>query len=44
MENNTEKKELEQSPKKEWISPEMNEIDLNSGSIKGNELLAYRLS
>jgi hypothetical protein len=31
MENNLEKKELEQNPKKEWVSPEMQELNLNSG-------------
>ena len=31
MENNIEKKELEQNAKKEWVSPEMQELNLNSG-------------
>ena len=29
MENNIEKKELEQNAKKEWVSPEMQELNLN---------------
>ena len=32
MENNVEKKELEQNAKKEWVSPEMQELNLNGGS------------
>jgi hypothetical protein len=31
MENNVEKKELEQNAKKEWVSPEMQELNLNGG-------------
>ena len=31
MENNLEKKELEQNAKKEWVSPEMQELNLNGG-------------
>ena len=31
MENNLEKKELEQNAKKEWVSPEMQELNLNVG-------------
>ena len=31
MENNLEKKELEQNAKKEWVSPEMQELNLNTG-------------
>jgi hypothetical protein len=35
MENNVEKKELEQNAKKEWVSPEMQELNLNGGNVKG---------
>jgi len=31
MENNIEKKELEPNAKKEWVSPEMHELNLNNG-------------
>lgn len=34
MENNLEKKESEQTPKKQWISPEMEEINVNGGTTK----------
>jgi hypothetical protein len=33
MENNLEKKELEQNAKKEWVSPEMQELNLNGGAF-----------
>ena len=33
MENNLEKKELEQNAKKEWVSPEMQELNLNGGPV-----------
>lgn len=33
MENNVEKKELEQNAKKEWVSPEMQELNLNGGPM-----------
>ena len=33
MENNVEKKELEQNAKKEWVSPEMQELNLNGGVL-----------
>jgi hypothetical protein len=42
MENNVEKKELEQNAKKEWVSPEMQELNLNGGMIgKGGERFGY---
>jgi hypothetical protein len=44
MENNIEKKELEQNAKKEWVSPEMQELNLNGGLFKmqsGPEGLGY---
>jgi hypothetical protein len=34
MENNVEKKELEQNAKKEWVSPEMHELNLNGGIVR----------
>ena len=34
MENNVEKKELEPNAKKEWVSPEIHELNLNGGSFK----------
>jgi hypothetical protein len=36
MENNVEKKELEQNAKKEWVSPEMQELNLNGGMVPNN--------
>ena len=36
MENNLEKKELEQNAKKEWVSPDMQELNLNGGPIINN--------
>lgn len=36
MENNLEKKEVEQNAKKEWIAPEMQELKLNAGFQKGS--------
>jgi len=46
MENNLEKKELEQNAKKEWVSPEMQELNLNGGPNPGFfvENKTYRLS
>jgi hypothetical protein len=42
MENNLEKKELEQNAKKEWVSPEMQELNLNGGfPTAGNENSGY---
>jgi hypothetical protein len=43
MENNLEKKELEQNAKKEWVSPEMQELNLNGGlPTPGKESLFYK--
>ena len=45
MVNNVEKKELEQNAKKEWVSPEMQELNLNGGSITaGFEDKAFKAS
>ena len=45
MENNVEKKELEQNAKKEWVSPEMQELNLNSGATRAAfEGMGYQLS
>jgi hypothetical protein len=45
MENNVEKKELEQNAKKEWVSPEMQELNLNGGrNPVGYEYIAYKIS
>ena len=45
MENNIEKKELEQNAKKEWVSPEMQELNLNVGAkINVYEGFGYKLS
>jgi hypothetical protein len=43
MENNIEKKELEQNAKKEWVSPEMQELNLNGGiyMTTGREIDGY---
>jgi hypothetical protein len=44
MENNIEKKELEQNAKKEWVSPEVQELNLNGGlyrSKSGPEFAGY---
>lgn len=42
MENNVEKKELEQNAKKEWVSPEMHELNLNGGlTLYVGELSGY---
>ncbi len=45
MENNLEKKELEQNAKKEWVSPEMQELNLNGGDPFGvGEINLYKPS
>jgi hypothetical protein len=45
MENNIEKKELEQNAKKEWVSPEMQELNLNGGIyVGGGEKGMYKAS
>lgn len=45
MENNLEKKELEQNAKKEWVSPEMQELNLNGGTtVLFTESALYKLS
>lgn len=45
MENNLEKKELEQNAKKEWVSPEMQELNLNGGFAPAKiEIGEYKLS
>ena len=47
MENNIQKKELEQNAKKEWVSPEMQELNLNGGLFfiqRGPESAGYTKS
>lgn len=45
MENNVEKKELEQNAKKQWVSPEMQELNLNGGITPSTkEIVGYTKS
>lgn len=45
MENNVEKKELEQNAKKQWVSPEMQELNLNGGfNLDTKEVVGYARS
>ena len=41
MENNIEKKELEPNAKKEWVSPEMQELNLNGGVVNPGKENAF---
>jgi hypothetical protein len=44
MENNLEKREVEQNAKKEWVSPEMQELNLTTGFEPGAEVKLYKPS